>query len=139
MRIRERSESEPVYLFQFGFDGLLAFPRDRTKAGMKVRLVQDENEIALAHSGAIETIRAIQADVQFFGVALELVTSQAVDLQSLRIIQPFLPGKDDEPMIAGETRWPAFPNLPLLNAHRPGFCLTLPMADSNATRSLSWP
>jgi hypothetical protein len=42
-------------------------------------------------------------------------------------------------MIARETRWPAFPNLPLLNVHRSGFCLTLPIADSNATLSLSRP
>jgi len=106
---------------------------------MKIRLLQDENEIALACRWAVETIRAIQAYVQFFGVALEFVTSQAVDLQPLRIIQTFLPGKDDKPMIAGETRWPAFPNLPLLNVHRSGFCLTLPIADSNATLSLSGP
>jgi hypothetical protein len=124
---------------QFGFNGLLALPRHRTKAGMEVRLLQDENEIALAHRWAVETIRAIESDVQFFGVALEFVTSQTVDLQPLRIIQPFLPGKDDKPMIARETRRTAFPNLPLLNVHRSGFCLTLPIADSSATRSLSGP
>ena len=124
---------------QFGFNGLLAFPRHRTQAGMKVCLVQDENEIALAHRWAVETIRAVETDVQLFWVALEFVTGQAVDLQPWRIIQALLPGKDDKPMIARETRWPAFPNLPLLNVHRSGFCLTLPIADSNATLSLSGP
>ena len=83
--------SEPVNFLQLGFDGLLPFPCHRTEAGMETRLVQDEYEIALEHRWAIEAIRAIQADVQFFGVALELVAGQAVDLQPLRIIQAFLP------------------------------------------------
>jgi len=106
---------------------------------MEIRLVQDENEIALARRRAVEAIRSVEADVQLFWVALELVTGQAVDLQALRIIQPFLAGKDDKPMIAGKARWPAFPNLPLMKVHRSGFCLTLLMADSSATRSLSGP
>jgi hypothetical protein len=42
-------------------------------------------------------------------------------------------------MIAREARRPAFPNLPLLQVHRSGFCLTLLMADSSATRALSGP
>jgi hypothetical protein len=42
-------------------------------------------------------------------------------------------------MIAPETRWPALPNLPLVKIHRSGFCLTLLIADSNATLSLSGP
>jgi hypothetical protein len=42
-------------------------------------------------------------------------------------------------MIARKARRTAFPNLPLVNVHRSGFCLTLPMADSNAILSLSGP
>jgi hypothetical protein len=42
-------------------------------------------------------------------------------------------------MIAREARRPAFPNLPLLQVHRSGFCLIRLMADSRATRSLSGP
>jgi len=106
---------------------------------MEARLVQDEYEIALAYRWAVKSIRAIQTDIEFFGVALQLVTGQAVDLQAMRMIQPFLGGEEDEPMIAREARRPAFPNLPLLQVHRSGFCLTLLMADSSATRALSGP
>lgn len=83
--------SEPMDLFQFGFDGLLAFPSHRTNAGMKVRLVKHKNKIALTRRWAIETIGSVEADIHFFGVALELVAGQAVDLQPLRMIQTFLP------------------------------------------------
>lgn len=106
---------------------------------MEVRLVQDKNEIALAHRRTVEAIRAIEARIQFFGFTLELVTGQAVDLQPVRVIQAFLAGKNDKPMIAHEARRPAFPNLPLVEVHRSGCCLTLLMADSRATRRLSEP
>src|ERR1035438_3101427 len=106
---------------------------------MKALLVQDKYEIALAHRGAVKSIRAIEPDIQFLGVALQLVTGQTVDLQALRIIQPFLAGEEDEPMIARKARRPAFPNLPLLQVHRSGFCLTLLMADSSAAPPLSGP
>jgi hypothetical protein len=46
---------------------------------MEARLVQDEYEIALAYRWAVKSIRAIQTDIEFFGVALQLVTGQAVD------------------------------------------------------------
>jgi len=88
---------------------------------MEGRLVQDENEIALAHRSAVETIRTVQANVQLFGIALGLVASQTVDLQPMLIIQSFLAGKDDKPMIASEARGTAFPNLPLMEVHRSGF------------------
>jgi hypothetical protein len=42
-------------------------------------------------------------------------------------------------MVTRETRRAAFPNLPLKKFHRSGFCLTLPIADSNAALSLSGP
>lgn len=106
---------------------------------MEACLIQHKYEIALACRWAVESIRAIQADVQFLGIALQLVTGQAVDLHSVRIIQPFLAGEDYEPMIAREARRPTFPNLPLMQVHRSGFCRTLLMADSSATRSLSGP
>ena len=106
---------------------------------MEIRLVQDENEIALAHRGSVESIGAIQADIHFLWVALELVTRQAVYLQPLRMIQAFLPRKDDKPMITRKTEGPTFPNLPLMNFHRSGFCPTLPIADSKASLSLSGP
>jgi hypothetical protein len=130
---------EAVDFFQFGFDGLLTFPCYRTKAGMKVFLVQDKNEIALARRRTIEPIRAVEADVHFLGIALELVTGQAVNLQSLGLVQAFLPGKNDKPMVARKARRPALPNLPLVYVHRSGFCTTLPIADSNAALSLSGP
>jgi hypothetical protein len=85
-------ELESVDFLQLGFDGLLSFPCYGTKAGMEGRLFQNENEIALAHRRAVESIRPIQTDVQPFGIALEFVTGQAVDLQPMRIIQPFLSG-----------------------------------------------
>ena len=106
---------------------------------MESSFVQDKNEIALAYRWAVKSIRAIQPDVQSLGVALELVTSQAVDLQSLWIVQPLLAGDDYKPMIPREAQWAAFPNLPLLEVHRSGCCRTLLMADSRATRSSSGP
>jgi hypothetical protein len=106
---------------------------------MEVCLVQDENEIALAYCRSVEAICPVQPDVRPFGFTLKLVTSQPVDLQSLRIIESFLAGKYNKPMIAREARWPAFPYLPLMEIHRSGFCRTLLMADSSATRSLSGP
>ena len=66
---------------------------------MQTLLLQDKDEIALAHCWAVKSIRAIQADIQFFGVTLQLVTGQAVDLQALWIIQPFLAGEEDEPIV----------------------------------------
>jgi|HubBroStandDraft_2_1064218.scaffolds.fasta_scaffold3509334_1 hypothetical protein len=53
---------------------------------MEIRLVQDENEIALADRGTVEAIGAVQADIHFLWVALELVAGQTVDLQSLRMV-----------------------------------------------------
>lgn len=106
---------------------------------MEVRFVQDENEIALADCWTIETISPIETDVHFLGLTLKLVTGQTVNLQPTRMIQTFLPGKDDKPMVAGETRRPTFPNFPLVNVHRSGSCLILLIADSNATLSLSGP
>jgi len=85
-RFEVTSDSETVDFLQFGFDGLLALPRHGTETGMQRYFIEDEDKIALADSRSVKTVRAVQADVQLFGVALELVASQAVDLQSVRVI-----------------------------------------------------
>src|SRR5713101_5663754 len=106
---------------------------------MELPSIHRENEVALADGGAVEPIGAIEAHVQLLWVALELVAGQAVHLQPLRMVQTFLARKDDKPMIALESGRAAFPNLPLANVHRSGFCLILLIADSTATRSWSGP
>ena len=51
---------------------------------MKVRLVQNENEVALANCWSVETICAIQADVQlFWGEPLEGVRERIERLKAL--------------------------------------------------------
>jgi hypothetical protein len=106
---------------------------------MKARFVEDKNEIALAHGRTIESIGAIETHIQFFGIALKFVARQAIDMEPAGIVKAFLARKHDKPMITREARRPAFPNLPLMKAHRSGRCLTLAMADSRRTRSLSVP
>src|SRR5713101_653606 len=106
---------------------------------MELPSIQRENEITLADGGAVEAVGAIEAHVQLLRVALELVTGQAVHLQALRMVQTFLARKDDKPVLALESGRAAFPNLPLANVHRSGFCLILLIADSSATRPWSGP
>src|SRR5260370_40013422 len=106
---------------------------------MELPSVERENESTLADGGVVERIGAIEAYVQLFRDAWELVTGQAVRLQPLRMVQTFLPGKDDKPVLALESGRAAFPNLPLANVHPSGFCLILLIADSSATRSWSAP
>lgn len=106
---------------------------------MEVRLVNDEDEVALADRGTVEAVRAIEADVQFLRVALELITGQSIDLRPARIVQSLLSGHQDEPMVARKARRTGFPNLPLLQLHRSGSCGTLLMDDSRASRSSSKP
>src|SRR5579872_1376654 len=50
--------SQSKDFLQFGFDSLLSLPSHRTKAGMELRLVRRENEIALTNCRAIKSIRA---------------------------------------------------------------------------------
>ncbi len=106
---------------------------------MEIRFIQGEDEIALASGRPVKTIGAVQSDIQLIWIALELVAGQTIYLQPVRIIQSFLAGEDDKPMIASEARGTAFPDFPLMEVHRSGLCRTLLIAASSATRSLSGP
>ena len=87
---------------------------------MEAVLVQNKNKIALAHRRTIKTISPVKSNIQLFGITLELVTGQSINLHPLRIIQPLLARKQNEPMITRETDRPTFPNLPLVQIHRSG-------------------
>ena len=63
---------------------------------MQGRLVQNKYKITLANRRAFEPIRPIEAHVQLLCFPLQLIASEAVDLQSVRVIQPFLARKDHE-------------------------------------------
>ena len=90
--------------------------------------------IARADSGCAEPIRAIQAHVRFFGVTAQCITSPAVHGDAVRV-QPLLTGHDDKPMRFAEAGWCRFPDFPLVNFNRSGFCWTFSMAFSSRCRS----
>lgn len=106
---------------------------------MQFGFFEHEEKVALANGGAVETISAVEANVELLQVALKFVAGEPVDEQTMRMIEPFLGGNNYEPMIAFKARRLAFPNFPLAELHRSGCWGTVDIAASSSTRSESAP